>query len=52
MTSTEPGKLDSSFWTKFVSAWIVPLVALISTVYPPFGHLLYSILGPLLQALR
>lgn len=52
MTSTEPGKLDSAFWTKFVSAGIVPLVALISTVYPPFGHLLYSLLGPLLQALR
>jgi hypothetical protein len=52
MTSTTPGKLDSAFWTKFVSAGIVPLIALVSTVYPPFGHLLYSMVGPLLQALR
>ena len=52
MTSTEPGKLDAAFWAKLVSAGIVPLVALVSTVYPPFGHLLYSLVGPLLQALR
>jgi len=52
MTSTDPGKLDAAFWAKLVSAGIVPLVALVSTVYPPFGHLLYSLVGPLLQALR
>jgi hypothetical protein len=52
LTSTAPGKLDSAFWTKFVSAGIVPFIALVSTLYPPFGHLLYSLVGPLLQALR
>jgi len=52
MTSTDPGKLDSSFWVKFATAGIAPLVALASTVYPPFGHLLYTLVGPLLQALR
>jgi len=52
MTSTEPGKLDSAFWTKFAAAGIAPLVAVVSTVYPPFGHLLYTLVGPLLQALR
>jgi hypothetical protein len=52
MTSTSPGKLDTAFWTKFVAAGFVPVIALISTVYPPFGHLMYSLVGPLLQALR
>jgi hypothetical protein len=52
MTSTEPGKLDAAFWTKFLSAGVVPLIALITAVYPPFGHLLYTLVGPLLQALR
>jgi hypothetical protein len=52
VTSTTPGKLDAAFWTKFAAAGVVPLVALITTVYPPFGHLLYTLVGPLLQALR
>jgi hypothetical protein len=52
MTSTDPGKLGSAFWTKFITAGIAPLVALASTVYPPFGHFLYTLVGPLLQALR
>lgn len=52
MTSTSPGKLDTAFWTKFAAAGFVPVIALVSTVYPPFGHLLYSLVGPLLQALR
>jgi cytochrome b subunit of formate dehydrogenase len=30
----------------------LPLIALITTVYPPFGHLLHTLVGPLLQALR
>lgn len=52
LTSTDPGKLDSDFWVKFGAAGFAPFVALVSTVYPPFGHLLYSLVGPLLQALR
>jgi len=52
MTSTDPGKLDSEFWVKFVAAGIAPLIVLVTTVYPPFGHLLYTLVGPLLQALR
>jgi hypothetical protein len=52
VTSTVPGKLDQAFWAKFVAAGIVPLIALITTLYPPFGHLLYTLVGPLLQALR
>ncbi len=52
MTSTEPGKLDAAFWTKFASAGIVPVIALVTTVYPPFGHVLYTLVAPLLQAIR
>jgi hypothetical protein len=51
MTSSQ-GKLDAAFWAKFASAGVVPLIALATTVYPPFGHLLNTILGPLLQAIR
>jgi hypothetical protein len=52
MTSTDPNKIDSAFWIKFATAGFAPFVALVSAVYPPFGHLLYSLVGPLLQALR
>jgi hypothetical protein len=51
MTSSQ-GKLDAAFWVKFASAGVVPIIALATTVYPPFGHLLNTILGPLLQAIR
>jgi len=52
LTSTDPDKVDSAFWFKFAAAGIAPLVALVTVVYPPFGHLLYTLVGPLLQAFR
>ena len=52
MTSSGPGKLDSGFWIKFVSAGIVPLVGLLASLFPTVGYFLYSAVEPLLQALR
>jgi hypothetical protein len=52
LTSTDPDKVDSAFWLKFAAAGIAPLVALVTVVYPPFGHLLYTLVGPLLQSFR
>jgi hypothetical protein len=52
MTSSGPGKLDSGFWIKFVSAGIVPLVGLLASLFPAVGYFLYSTVEPLLQALR
>lgn len=52
MTSTGPGKLDSGFWIKFVSAGIVPLIGLLASLFPAVSYFLYSTVEPLLQALR
>jgi hypothetical protein len=52
MTSTEPGKLDTAFWIKFLAAGLVPLLTLMASVFPQAGRLLYSFVEPILQGLR
>jgi hypothetical protein len=52
MTSTEPGKLDAAFWTKILSVGLVPLLTLMTSLFPQSGHLLYTLVEPILQALR
>jgi hypothetical protein len=52
LTSTEPGKLDTAFWTKFLSVGLIPLLTLMASVFPQAGHVLYTLVEPILQALR
>jgi hypothetical protein len=52
MTLTVAGKLDTAFWTKFLSAGLIPLLTLMTSVFPQAGYLLYSLVEPILQALR
>jgi len=52
LTSTVPGKLDAAFWSKFLSAGLVHLLALLASAFPLAGRILSSLLEPLLQALH
>jgi hypothetical protein len=52
MTSPEPDKSDSGLWLKVASAAVLPLLGLLTTVFPSIGHLLYTIAAPILQATR
>jgi hypothetical protein len=52
MTSTDPNKIDSALWLKVVSAGLLPLLGLLSALFPAIGHFLYSIAAPILQATR
>jgi hypothetical protein len=52
MTSTDPNKIDSTFWLKMIGAGALPLLGLLTTLFPPIGHFLYSIVAPILQATR
>jgi hypothetical protein len=52
MTSTDPNKTDWAFWLKVIYAGLLPLLGLLSTLFPPIGHFLYTIAAPILQATR
>jgi hypothetical protein len=52
MTSTDPNKVDTAFWAKFATAGLLPLLGLLTSLFPQFGHLLYTIAAPILQATR
>jgi hypothetical protein len=52
MTSTDSNKIDGAFWLKLATAGFLPLVGLLTSLFPQFGHLLYTIAAPLLQATR
>jgi hypothetical protein len=52
MTSTDPDKIDSELWLKVVTAGLLPLLGLLSTLFPQIGHFLYSLAAPILQATR
>jgi hypothetical protein len=52
MTSTDPNKIDTAFWTKLASAGLLPLLGLMTSLFPQVGHLLYTIAAPILQATK
>jgi hypothetical protein len=52
LTSTDPSKVDTSFWLKFISAGALPLLGLLTSLFPQVGHFLYTIAAPILQATR
>jgi len=52
MTSTDPNKVDAAFWLKLVSAGLLPLLGLLTSLFPQVGHFLYTIAAPILQATR
>jgi hypothetical protein len=52
MTSTDPNKIDAAFWFKLVSAGLLPLLGLLTSLFPQVGHFLYTIAAPILQATR
>ncbi len=52
ITSTDPNKIDSALWLKVASAGLLPLLGLLSTLFPQIGHFLYSLAAPILQATR
>jgi hypothetical protein len=52
LTSTDPNKVDSAFWLKLISAGLLPLLGLLTALFPQVGHLLYTIVAPILQATR
>lgn len=52
MTSTDPNKTDWAFWLKVMYAGLLPLLGLLSTLFPQIGHFLYTIAAPILQATR
>jgi hypothetical protein len=51
-TSTEPGKLDKSFYFKLVSVLGVPLMGLLASQFPEISNFLFSWLEPSLQTLK
>lgn len=52
MTSTDPNKIDTAFWVKLVSAGLLPLLGLLTTLFPQVGHFLYTVAAPILQATK
>lgn len=52
MTSTDPNKIDSAFWLKLLSTGLLPLLGLLTSLFPQVGHFLYTIAAPILQATR
>jgi hypothetical protein len=50
MTSTDPNKVDAAFWFKLISAGLLPLLGLLTSLFPQVGHFLYTIAAPILQA--
>jgi hypothetical protein len=52
MTSTDPNKVDAAFWLKLISAGLLPLLGLLTALFPQVGHFLYTIAAPILHATR
>jgi hypothetical protein len=52
MTSTDPNKIDGAFWLKVATAGLLPLLGLLTSLFPQVGHFLYTIAAPILQATR
>jgi hypothetical protein len=50
MTSTDPNKVDAAFWFKLVSAGLLPLLGLLTALFPQVGHFLYTIAAPILHS--
>jgi len=52
ITNTDPGKLDSGFWTKLIAFGIGPLVGLLTALFPEITSFLISWLQPGVQAIK
>lgn len=52
LSRTDPGKLDWSFYLRVASYGGLPLLALLTSQFPPLGRFLFSWLEPALNALH
>jgi hypothetical protein len=52
ITNTEPGKLGSEFWVKFLAFIVGPVIGLLTTQFPQIADFLLSWLQPGLEAIK
>jgi hypothetical protein len=52
ITNTVPDKLGIDFWIKLVGAGLVPLLGLLTTIFPEISDFVFSWLQPGLQSIR
>jgi hypothetical protein len=52
VTNTIPGELGSDFWLKLLSFGFVPLVGLLTTIFPQVADFLFSWVQPGIQAMQ
>jgi hypothetical protein len=52
ITNTVPGRLGIDFWIKLVGVGVVPLLGLLTTVFPGISDFVFSWLQPGLQSLK
>jgi hypothetical protein len=52
VTNTKPGELGGDFWLKIVSFGIVPLLGLLTTIFPGMTDFVFSWLQPGLQSIK
>jgi hypothetical protein len=52
ITNTVPGRLGIDFWIKLVGVGVVPLLGLLTTIFPGISDFVFSWLQPGLQSIR
>jgi hypothetical protein len=52
MADDTPGELNKDFWIKLISYGALPLVGVLSNIFPSFSRFLFSWLQPTLQTLK
>lgn len=52
LSDTQPGKLDSAFYTRLVAYGALPLLTVVASQFPSIGRFLFSWIQPAIEALH